>query len=193
MIRLLVAVLAGSSCMALVVATASSQSTTRPLRYVALGDSFSSGEGDPPYDAASNRYLPPHDICHRSYRAYPVLVANRRSTPGAWRSWACSGARIRDLTSPNLETPTEAAQLDRLALQGRTDPLIDLVTLTIGGNDAQFSIVWISCLASRVVPLFRDGCGQSRRPAVDASIRHVRAALPAVFREIRARAPRARI
>jgi hypothetical protein len=42
---------------------------TAPVRYVALGDSFSSGEG-------SFDYIDPNDPCHKSETAYPYLIAS---------------------------------------------------------------------------------------------------------------------
>lgn len=188
-----VALIAAALCAALAGATPSSPATSRPLRYIALGDSFSSGEGDPPYREATNRYLPPHDICHRSYRAYPQLVAGRRSSPGTWAFWACSGARLRDMTNANRLNPQEIAQLDRVAPPGKSDPNVGLVTLTLGGNDAQFNIVWISCLASRVALPLVGRCEGNWRAFVAAAIQRLRATLPPVFRALRARAPRARI
>ncbi len=187
------AVLAGVVCAAVAAASSSGSGAASPLRYVALGDSFSSGEGVPPYRPATNRYLSPHDLCHRSYHAYPEIVAARRSSPGAWSFWACSGARLRDMASTNLQNPVEKAQLDRVAPPGRSDPGVGLVTLTIGGNDAQFSEVWMGCLVSHAVsPLF-GSCQGGWRASLEAAIRRLRAALPGVLRTLRARAPRARI
>src|SRR5207249_4145326 len=93
-----VVLVGGVVCGALVLAGVAGSGSVRPLRYVALGDSFSAGEGVPPFRKGTNRYLPPRNRCHRSYRAYPALVAGRRSSPGIWGFWACSGARLRDLT-----------------------------------------------------------------------------------------------
>ena len=182
------AILVGGLCAALAAAPASSPGSAQPLRYVALGDSFSSGEGDPPYLPASNQLLP-HDLCHRSNSAYPSLIHGRRGGP--WSFWACSGARIRDLTHRNAENPTEPAQLDRVAPAGKSDTHVGLVTLTIGGNDAQFTIAF-RCSASRLVlPLLL--CPANWRASVTAGVRRVRSTLPGVLRALRARAPNARI
>jgi len=193
MARRLTVVLACAACVTLIAAQSSSTSTTHPLRYIALGDSFSSGEGDPPYREASNRYLPPFDICHRSYHAYPQLVAGRRSSPGTWSFWACSGARLVDMTHPNRENPVEKPQLDRIAAPAKSDPSVDLITLTIGGNDAQFNVVWLGCLASHLAAPLTGSCAGNWRAFVSAAIQRLRNALPAVFRGMRARAPNARI
>ena len=187
LLRIALVVVAG-----LILASATGSSAPRPLRYVALGDSFSSGEGNPPYRPATDSLLLPHDLCHRSYAAYPQLVAARVSAPGHWSFWACSGARIVDMTNANHQNPIEPAQLDRIAPPGRSNPGVDLVTLTLGGNDAQFSAVWISCLASHAVPLLGT-CNATWRSRLTEAIHALRTSLPSVFRALRARAPRARI
>jgi lysophospholipase L1-like esterase len=187
-----IAAVAAAACSVLAVTQESSSSAPRPLRYVALGDSFSSGEGVPPFRQGTNRYLPPRNICHRSYQAYPALVAGRRSSPGIWGFWACSGARLRDMTSVNRDYPGEIAQLDRVALPGESDPGVDLVTLTIGGNDAQFAAVSLACVSAHIVATL-GGCRRTWRAAVEASIERLRAGLPSLYRTLRARAPRARI
>jgi lysophospholipase L1-like esterase len=184
--------LGGVVCGALVLTGVSESGSTRPLRYVALGDSFSAGEGVPPFRKGTNRYLPPRNRCHRSYRAYPALVAGRRSSPGIWGFWACSGARLRDLTSANDVNPGELAQLDRIALPGRSDSRVDLVTLTLGGNDAQFRQIWLPCFVKHAARIL-GSCHPDWRATIGLSIRRLRATLPPVYRALRARAPRARI
>jgi hypothetical protein len=96
------------------------------------------------------------------------------------------------MTSVNHENPGEIGQLDRIAPPGRSDPRVDLVTLTIGGNDAQFKEVSLACLASHIVAIL-GSCRTNWRAAVVASIDRLRATLPPVYRAVRARAPRARI
>jgi lysophospholipase L1-like esterase len=187
-----VVLVGGMVCSALVLAGAAGSGSVRPLRYVALGDSFSSGEGVPPFRKGTNRYLPPRNKCHRSYRAYSALVAGRRSSPGIWGFWACSGARLRDLTSPSDDNPGEPAQLDRIALPGKSDGRVDLVTLTIGGNDAQFRQVWLPCFVAHVGRIL-GSCHPDWHATVGLSIRRLRTTLPPLYRALRARAPRARI
>jgi len=58
--------------------------------YVAMGDSFSSGEGNPPFEAGTAASL---NDCHRSYTAYPRLLQSDVSLHlGATAFTACSGA-----------------------------------------------------------------------------------------------------
>lgn len=46
------------------------------LTYAALGDSYSSGEGVPPFEVGTDTAGPPENRCHRSTAAYPYLLAN---------------------------------------------------------------------------------------------------------------------
>lgn len=185
-------VLGGLVSVALVLPTASGSSAPRPLRYIALGDSFSSGEGVPPFREGTDEYLPQRDTCHRSFRAYPSLIAGRRSSPGIWGFWACSGALVADMSRANHEDPGEIAQLDRIAPPGRSDRGVDLVTLSIGGNDAQFGSVWLRCVVAHVLPVL-GSCQDDWRVRVEDEIQRLHTSLPSLFRALRARAPRARI
>ncbi len=181
-------IVVGAFCVAVAATAVSAPGTLRAKRYVALGDSFSSGDGNPPYRAGTDRLLFPHDKCHRSYFAYSSIVHSRRG--GSWAFWACSGARIPDMTSTNRENPVEGAQLDRIAPPGKSDPSVDLVTLTIGGNDAEFGVAAV-CIASRLaVPVLCHGDWQK---AVSAATERLRSTLPPVLRALRARAPDARV
>jgi lysophospholipase L1-like esterase len=101
-----------------VVAAPTSQAAT-PLRYVALGDSYSAGSGVAPPD-------PTGVSCTRSLVNYPHDIA------------AATGARLTDVTCGAAETkdysasqmPGVAPQLDALGANTQ------LVTQTIGGNDS---------------------------------------------------------
>ncbi len=92
-------------------------------KYVALGDSYSSGLGAGDYTGGS---------CKRSSHAYPVLWANSHA-PSAFTFAACSGAQTADVLNSQVATVT-----------GDTA----LVTISIGGNDAGFSDVMITCNTS---------------------------------------------
>ncbi|MEU9981486.1 SGNH/GDSL hydrolase family protein [Streptomyces sp. NPDC050856] len=97
--------------------------TAAALDYVALGDSYSSGVGAGGYDSASGS-------CKRTPRAYPALWAAANS-PSSFAFTACSGARTDDVTAGQLG-PLSAAT--------------DLVSLTVGGNDAGFADVMTTCV-----------------------------------------------
>jgi lysophospholipase L1-like esterase len=90
-------------------------------KYVALGDSYSSGTGTRSYTLDST--------CQRSIYAYPYLVAQAR--PNTTLSFAaCSGAKTGDVLSKQISSVTTDARF---------------VSITIGGNDAGFSSVITQC------------------------------------------------
>lgn len=97
--------------------------TALALDYVALGDSYSSGVGAGSYDSGSGN-------CKRSSRAFPKLWAAAHS-PSSFAFTACSGARTGDVTAGQL---------------GPLNSSTDLVSLTVGGNDAGFSDVMTTCV-----------------------------------------------
>jgi hypothetical protein len=105
---------------------------------LALGDSYSSGEGL--RGSTGHCYEDGTDVgtneCHRSAFAYSAEV--QPSLGHDFR--ACSGALIKHLTSHNYKN-NEHAQLDPLSSQ-------HIATLmTIGGNDAGFDSVVMACAA----------------------------------------------
>lgn len=91
--------------------------------YVALGDSYSSGVGAGNYDSGSG-------ACKRTTRAYPALWAAAHA-PQSFSFVACSGARTGDVLANQL-TPLNSGT--------------DLVSITVGGNDAGFSDVMTTCV-----------------------------------------------
>ncbi|HET6449629.1 MAG TPA: SGNH/GDSL hydrolase family protein [Conexibacter sp.] len=88
--------------------------------YVALGDSYSSGVGTKSFYEST---------CKRSEYAYPRLIArDRAGTSLTFR--ACSGATTSSVTSEQL---------------GSLSAATNIVTITIGGNDAGFSSIVTQC------------------------------------------------
>ncbi|WP_255946519.1 SGNH/GDSL hydrolase family protein [Streptomyces odontomachi] len=113
---------------ALTVAAGLSLTLTSPAQaagaaYVALGDSYSSGNGAGNYDSASGD-------CHRSLSAYPYLWKNAHS-PSSFNDDACSGAVTTDVINNQL---------------GHLSSATTLVSLTIGGNDAGFADTMTTCV-----------------------------------------------
>ncbi|MFE5293322.1 SGNH/GDSL hydrolase family protein [Isoptericola sp. NPDC056618] len=90
-----------------------------PLRYVALGDSYSAGSGILPPDPDAPL------ACLRTTLNYPHFVADRLGADLV--DVTCGAARTADLTE--RQYPRVAPQLDAVTEDA------DLVTLTIGGND----------------------------------------------------------
>ncbi|GGZ85752.1 SGNH/GDSL hydrolase family protein [Streptomyces subrutilus] len=133
--------------------------------YVALGDSYSSGVGSGNYDSASGN-------CKRTTRAYPALWAAAHS-PQSFAFVACSGARTGDLLANQL---------------GPLNSGTDLVSVTIGGNDAGFSDVMTTCV------LQSESTCVSR---VNQAKAYVDSTLPGqldqVYNAIDSRAPNARV
>ena len=91
----------------------------RNVTYLALGDSFSSGEGDTDKNPATDRKYyrqwtdvkedkakgAPREKCHVSTRSYPYKLANwmglGSGPSAAWASVACSGATVYDMNWDN--------------------------------------------------------------------------------------------
>ena len=88
--------------------------------YVAMGDSYSAGNG------ANSTNL--NSSCNRNTYAYPYLLAQQRGS--ALTFVACSGATTADIIN------TQAASASTST---------NLVTLTIGGNDVGFTSLIIAC------------------------------------------------
>lgn len=107
-----------------ITATTASASPREALEYDALGDSYASGVGAPPYDPASG-------TCARSNSGYPGQLDGRMKIDLDDFA-ACAGA--------NTETLVTGGQLDAL------DEDTDLVTLMIGGNDTGWGEVVALCL-----------------------------------------------
>ncbi len=105
-----------------VVALLSLASTGSALadKYVALGDSYSSGTGTRTYYESS---------CQRSVYAYPYLLHNAH-TSWTFVNATCSGAKTGDIVN------TQSAGLTADT---------SWVSYTIGGNDAGFSSVIAEC------------------------------------------------
>lgn len=91
-------------------------------RYVALGDSYSSGTGTGSYTLNSG--------CQRGTYAYPYLASRQRANT-TLVFVACSGATTDDVMANQISSVTSDTRL---------------VSITIGGNDAGFTDVVTSCV-----------------------------------------------
>jgi lysophospholipase L1-like esterase len=90
-------------------------------KYVALGDSFSSGVGTGSYTLSSS--------CRRGVFAYPWLIMQQRPETSL-TFVACSGADTSDVMASQV---------------GSVDAATTIVTITIGGNDIGFSDLIVQC------------------------------------------------
>lgn len=136
------------------------------VNYVALGDSYSAGVGTGIYDPASGD-------CARSPLSYPPLWAAEHR-PASFRFVACSGATTGDVRGNQITA---------------LDPGTDLVTITIGGNDAGFADVLRTCTVAATDSMCL--------AAVDTAEQFARTQLPGrlaqAYTAIRGAAPRAQV
>lgn len=182
---------------------------------LAIGDSFSSGEGAPnsrtepppirvgqltfvsPVSARAPRYLAGTDrdgnYCHRSVNAFGPRVALELSLPLAFV--ACSGAKITDYWNPNGQYTPEPAQQDVLTRYGSR---ASLVTLSMGGNNIGFGDVVSQCLGLKVLDKHGPGscvpdikAAEAKLGLLDDGDRQQR--LPDLYADVRRLAPNARI
>jgi hypothetical protein len=117
--RTLACLVAASAAITAVVAVHTpTQAAHGPLRYVALGDSYSAASGVLPVDPTS-------PLCARSTANYPHVIAGR--IDARLTDVTCGAAETKDFA--DSQYPGVAPQLE--ALGRRTQ----LVTMTIGGND----------------------------------------------------------
>jgi len=104
--------------------------TADELNYVALGDSYSAASGVLPLDPSVT------PLCARSTRNYPHVIAS--ATSAKLTDMTCGGAQTKDFTA--AQYPGVKPQFDALSAD------TDLVTLTIGGNDANlFATAVLTC------------------------------------------------
>jgi lysophospholipase L1-like esterase len=133
--------------------------------YVALGDSYSAGNG-------AGNYISSSGDCHRSNSAYPALWASAHS-PSSFTFAACSGAVTSDVTGSQL---------------GGLNSSTGLVTVTIGGNDAGFSDVITTCVTGS------DSTCVNRVNTAEAFVRNtLPGRLDTVYNAIHAKAPNAHV
>lgn len=125
--------------------------------YVAMGDSFSSGEGNPPFESGTD--VNGTNECHRSSQAYPrLLVADPALDLGPVDFVACSEATTSNISHSGQWN--EPAQVDVLSED------TEIVTLTVGGNDVGFAEYVTICAIGPCGP----GLGQYAYDAIMANI-----------------------
>ena len=116
------------------IALRTSQYQTRYLQYLALGDSFTSGEGE----LDDKYYLPrtndKFERCHLSSRSYPFLISSMYNfNPNLSKSVACSGATAGDI---NGNKNTYQGQGDRLGV-GNDKMGLDSSEMLLATNQAE--------------------------------------------------------
>lgn len=160
--------------------------------YVALGDSFQSGEGA--YD-----YLPGTDIdgvneCHRSANAYPELLVDRGVVNLTLDFRACSGAVIANLYAG---TPPDGPQWNESPQIGALNADTKLVTVGVVGNDLGIAPILDSC-AYGVLILWGRPCYSDHGDEISAALESLQSGtihddLLRLYHRIREEAPFARV
>jgi lysophospholipase L1-like esterase len=155
--------------------TASGYVPAPRLDYLAMGDSYSSGEGDLGVKSDGTSYYTPltnyKDGCHLSERSYPFrLQTYYNFSSEKMKSIACAGAETKDIILSGGGYPGQGERLRNLSeLERATEQNTALnvfnsgyveqvrfvkhykpkaVTLTIGGNDVGFRNIVRECATS---------------------------------------------
>ncbi|WP_433254005.1 SGNH/GDSL hydrolase family protein [Streptosporangium sp. CA-135522] len=149
-------------------ASAESAESAARVRYVSLGDSFSSGSGAGDYD-------PDSGLCRRSANSHPALWA-RANHPATFTYDACGGAVTDDVVERQIPD----------ALNDDTS----LITITAGGTDAGFEAAVVNCIVA-------GSAAESCNRVLDEAGRYVDQELPGklmrTYDTIRAAAPDAEV
>ena len=161
---ILAAVAVGTTLLA-GVAVAAPASAQTSVRYVALGDSYSSGVGAGSYSSSSGS-------CDRSAKSYPQLWASS-NVPASFAFVACSGATTSSVISSQLSALSAATTL---------------VSITVGGNDVGFSSVMETCVLHTT-----STCVSAIDTAESQMTAQLPGELNAVLADIKADAPNARV
>ena len=173
--------------------------TGRLISYAALGDSYSSGEGVLPFEGNFGEQWGIFDGCNRSWGAYPRLVATPdNSLPLSQRAdalfdfYACTGAVTNNVRASGEGQYGEPPQ----AIASQVDAGRELITLSIGGNDAQFVRIVGYCLAHNHcndLKPFDPHSDLTLGELFPAWVAVVKQRVIATYQEIRSKAPHAAI
>jgi lysophospholipase L1-like esterase len=160
--------------------TQAAQAASSPLRYVALGDSYSAASGVLPPDLTA----PPQ--CLRSTRNYPHVIAQRL------------GAQLTDVTCGAAETSHFfTSQYSGVPPQlNAVNKWKQLITMTIGGNDSGVFINAILSCGSAGLSTLGQGspCKDRYGSSFADTIRNTTyPSLVRALRAVRARAPKAKV
>ncbi len=158
--------------------TVPSSSAVEPKSYLAMGDSFASGEGIYDYRSDTNFYVDKntYNLCHQSTKSYSYILSADLGID-TFGSVACSGARMPNINknidsnpiSPNylqasgymdIDNTKSRAVISDSFLPGylgqryfvnNKNPSV--VTLSIGGNDVGFGDIIKACIINKFNPL----------------------------------------
>ena len=124
--------------------------TQTSVDYMALGDSFTSGEGAYDYFAETDT---DENMCHLSRSSYPYLIGQQLGL-NSYNSVACSGAKIENISQyvqkENIPSPNNMGDLlpgYKRQIQYIKKYQPNVVTVGIGGNDIGFGSKMRACLS----------------------------------------------
>ncbi|MEE2035736.1 SGNH/GDSL hydrolase family protein [Nocardiopsis sp. CT-R113] len=146
--------------------------------YVALGDSYSSGDGAGDYDPDTAE----PGGCWRSENAYPRVIGEEFDFAGSLAFYACSSHKGKDMLS---QVGTPESQIERVTEN------TSLVTIGIGGNDLGFTPVLRTCIVR--MPLLESSVCVEQEEDLESRMDAFEETLAEVLGEIRDRAPDARV
>ena len=178
------------------------------IQYLALGDSYASGEGAFDYLPGTDSEL---NNCHLSVKSYPLIISEQLYGSGG-HSVACSGAKIGDILPSN--TDKYKGQASDKNTQNATDILSNYkpgylaqsdfvshyqpanITLSVGGNDLGFADILKSCVIPHLSLHSSDGvCYNSYEDRLELK-NMVDKTVPRwsnLFKQIKAKSPMSRI
>ncbi|RST05564.1 SGNH/GDSL hydrolase family protein [Streptomyces sp. WAC05374] len=175
----LAASLAAAALTAPGTAPVASAAADRPLKYVALGDSFAASPQVPPPDVSNL-------LCLRSLANYPHVTA--RMLGAGLNDASCSAASLDDLRTS--QHPGTDAQYDALSSD------TDIVSITIGGVDVGMVELALDCMNPDPEPA-GESCAarntQGGRDRMKAAIDAWTPRFATALEEVHRRSPRARV
>lgn len=153
------------SAVAAVGLAVASPASAAGAHYVALGDSYSSGDGAGSYDSSSGS-------CLRSTNAYAPKWAATHA-PASFKFVACASATTATVISGQLSSVTADTTL---------------ISVTAGGNDIGFSSVMETCVLSST-----SDCQAAVTTAEQKARTQLPGSLASLFAKLKAAAPNARV
>jgi alpha-tubulin suppressor-like RCC1 family protein/lysophospholipase L1-like esterase len=172
--------------------------------YVALGDSYSAGEGNPAKSPNSwvDRAGKPSSIengCDRASVAYPELVSKWLPKSGlptmSLRFLACSGATTEDVWNSGSHTSHGLAEANDKEWQQLVDTAdlekARIVTISIGGNDLDFADILWNCTVGPPLHYCNADSNDGWIADLQQNIGTLEPILRETYEEIEAKAPNA--
>lgn len=187
------------------------------LDYLALGDSYSSGEGDFSIGGSHDNFMPhtdklgpPRELCHLSKTSYPYLLRDAYAIDSdKMKSVACSGAKTIDVVASlgdyqgqgdrladvdNIESYRSAAinefipgRIPQIEFVRKYKPRV--ISVGIGGNDAGFADELLKCVKDPLEECAVAANLNNAREQVGQGIMNNFSKLTALYRELREASP----